>query len=328
MYLDQTHSNQVEENFDEFLARALKFKPVSEPLIRVNISRSTMWAIVISILVHLVIFFAAPKIEFDQPPAKPATSIEVSLAPPTRPQNTTIVPQPQTEPATEPPTEPIVKPVKKIPPVKPVEKNLAKPIAKPTAKPEKLKPVITVPSDSGFKVPDTPVPAPPSVQENKLDPSKFPDMASYMKAVQASRQGAEYEAARQNAAAIAQERGPTAEQIRDERIKNNFKSGTNGIFEITSKSSRHATFAFKGWTNDYSNAKLQYFEVEANSGQDIRLQIIKRMIALIREHYQGDFTWESHRLGRTVTQSARLEDNAGLEDFLMMEFFGNNYRNS
>jgi hypothetical protein len=52
------------------------------------------------------------------------------------------------------------------------------------------------------------------------------------------------------------------------------------------------------------------------------------MIALIREHYQGDFTWESHRLGRSVTQSARLEDNAGLEDFLMMEFFGSNYRNT
>lgn len=110
--------------------------------------------------------------------------------------------------------------------------------------------------------------------------------------------------------------------------KNNLKSGTNGIFEITSKSARRATFAFKGWTNDYSNAKLQYFEVEASTGQDIRLLIIRRMIALIREHYQGDFTWESHRLGRSVTQSARLEDNAGLEDFLMMEFFGTNYRNN
>lgn len=313
MYLDQSNNNQTEENFDEFLARALKFKPVNGQPIRVNISRNTLFAIVISILVHLAIFFLAPKIEFDQPPASPASTIEVSLAPPQKQASVAAVaPQPKTEP---PKTEPISKPVKKTPLVK-AEKH------------KSIPKVATTKAESSLKVPDTPAPPPPPVQENKLDPSKFPDMASYMKAVQASRQGAEYDAARQNAAAIAKERGPSAEQIRDERIKNNFKSGTNGIFEITSQSSRHATFAFKGWTNDYSNARMQYFEVEAGSGQDIRLMIIKRMIALIREHYQGDFTWESRRLARSVTQSARLEDNAGLEDFMMMEFFGANYRNN
>lgn len=310
MYSDQINNNQVEENFDEFLARALKFKSVNEQLIRVNISRNTLLAIVISILVHLAIFFLAPKVEFDQPPSSPASTIEVSLAPPTRAPTASTPPQPKAEPPTK--VEPKVAPAKSKPVVKPKHKVIAN--------------VPTTTADSSLKVPDTP--KPPPVQESKLDPTKFPDMASYMKAVQASRQGTEYDAARQNAEAIAKERGPSAEQMRDERIKNNFKSGTNGIFEITSRSSRHATFAFKGWTNDYSNAKLQYFEVEAGSGQDIRLMIVKRMIALIREHYQGDFTWESHRLARSVTQSARLEDNAGLEDFLMMEFFGSNYRNN
>ncbi len=310
MYSDQINNNQVEENFDEFLARALKFKSVNEQLIRVNISRNTLLAIVISILVHLAIFFLAPKVEFDQPPSSPASTIEVSLALPTRAPTASTPPQPKAEPPAK--VERKVEPVKSKPVVKPKHKVIAN--------------VPTTTADSILKVPDTP--KPPPVQESKLDPTKFPDMASYMKAVQASRQGTEYDAARQNAEAIAKERGPSAEQMRDERIKNNFKSGTNGIFEITSRSSRHATFAFKGWTNDYSNAKLQYFEVEAGSGQDIRLMIVKRMIALIREHYQGDFTWESHRLARSVTQSARLEDNAGLEDFLMMEFFGSNYRNN
>jgi len=311
MYSDQINHNQVEENFDEFLARALKFKPVNEQLIRVNISRNTLFAIVISILAHLAIFFLAPKVQFDQPPASTSSTIEVSLAPPKRAPVAAAASQPKTEPPAK--VEPKVEPVKRKPVVKPKQKVIAN--------------IPTTTADSSLKVPDTPKPPPP-VQENKLDPTKFPDMASYMKAVQASRQGTEYDAARQNAEAIAKERGPSAEQMRDERIKNNFKSGTNGIFEITSRSSRHATFAFKGWTNDYSNAKLQYFEVEAGSGQDIRLMIVKRMIALIREHYQGDFTWESHRLARSVTQSARLEDNAGLEDFLMMEFFGSNYRNN
>ncbi|MDP3677651.1 MAG: hypothetical protein Q8R23_01005, partial [Methylotenera sp.] len=162
----------------------------------------------------------------------------------------------------------------------------------------------------------------------ELRPEDFPDMQSYVKATQARRNAFETNAAQQNAAAVAREQGPSEEEIRDERIKRNFQTGTNGIFEITSLSSRNATFAFRGWTSDYSSSKRQFFEVEAKSGQDVRLVMIKRMIALIREHYQGDFNWESHRLGRSVVQSARPEDNTGLEDFMMMEFFGTNYKNS
>jgi hypothetical protein len=45
------------------------------------------------------------------------------------------------------------------------------------------------------------------------------------------------------------------------------------------------------------------------------------MIAIIREHESGDFAWESQRLGRDVSLSARTADNAGLEDFLMRDFF-------
>ncbi|WP_036304235.1 hypothetical protein [Methylotenera sp. L2L1] len=296
------HSN--EQNFDEFLAQALRLRSVNDKSISVNISRNTIIAIVLSLLIHACIFFFAPNVKFDEPPASPATTIEVSFA------------QPKAKPVAAPLPEPIPEPVKEQPVVKPVKqpKVIAK-APKPLSKPE-------------FTVPDpTPVPK-PQAQEPVLDPAKFPDMASYMKAVQASRRGAEYDAARQNAEAIASERGPSEEQKRDERIKNNFKSGTNGIFEITSLNSRHATFAFRGWTNDFSASKRQFFEIEANGSQDVRLMMIKRMITLIREHYQGDFTWESHRLGRSVTQSARLEDNAGLEDFLMMEFFGSNYRNN
>jgi hypothetical protein len=55
--------------------------------------------------------------------------------------------------------------------------------------------------------------------------------------------------------------------------------------------------------------------------------MVKRMIKLIREHYQGDFNWDSHRLNRVVNLSARPQDNAGLEEFMLMEFFGQNYKN-
>ncbi len=142
----------------------------------------------------------------------------------------------------------------------------------------------------------------------------------------ARRQAQESDAARANAEAAAAERGPTEEEKRNQRIMENLKTGTNGIFEIKRIDALGGSFSFRGWTNDYSNAKMQYFDIEAKAGQDTRLLMVKRMIALIREHYQGDFTWESHRLGRALTLSARPEDNAGLEDFLMTEFFGKNYK--
>lgn len=56
--------------------------------------------------------------------------------------------------------------------------------------------------------------------------------------------------------------------------------------------------------------------------------MIKKMISLIRRHYDGDFNWESQRLGREVVKSARPEDSAELEEFMMMEFFGTNYKNT
>jgi hypothetical protein len=141
----------------------------------------------------------------------------------------------------------------------------------------------------------------------------------------ARRQSVESEATRINAQAEAAERGPTVEEKRNQRIAENLKSGTNGIFDIKRVDALGGSFSFKGWT-DYTNVKLQYFDVEAKAGQDTRLLMIKRMISIIREHYQGDFTWESHRLGRSITLSARMEDNAGLEDFLMTEFFGPDYK--
>jgi hypothetical protein len=154
------------------------------------------------------------------------------------------------------------------------------------------------------------------------------DMMAYVNQQRAKRQATEADAAKQNADAVASEIGLTEEQKLDERIKNNFQNGTNGIFEITSLNGRNATFSFLGWTTSLSNARRQFFEVEAKPGQDVRLIMVKRMISLIREHYQGDFDWDSHRIGRVVKLSARPEDSAGLEEFIMTEFFGPNYKNA
>jgi hypothetical protein len=151
-------------------------------------------------------------------------------------------------------------------------------------------------------------------------------MLAYVNKKRAERDAQESDAARINAEAVAKEKGPSEEEKRDAKIKSNFQNGTNGIFEITSLSGQNATFTFLGWMSDYSASHRQYFEVEAKRGEDVRRVMMRRMISLIREHYQGDFNWESHRQGRTIVLSARPEDSSGLEDFLMVEFFGQNHK--
>jgi type IV secretory pathway VirB10-like protein len=264
--------------------------------LRVQVERNTLLAVVFSLLVHgLILFLALPQLNLDSA-AMPPTTIQVSLAPP---------------PA-EPPPPPVELPK---PPKKP------KPVSRPKVMTQKPS---AQPSD--FNLPEAaPSPAPSApVAPAKDQPV---DMMAYVNAKRQQRLAMENDAAKQNAEAVAKEQGPSAEQVREQRIKDNLKVGTNGIFEITSLSARHAGFSFRGWTNDYSNARREAFEVEAGVGQDIRLLVVRKMIVLIRQHYQGDFNWESQRLGRVVIQSARPEDNAGLEDFMMMEFFGTYYKN-
>ncbi len=264
--------------------------------LRVQVERNTLLAIVFSLLVHgLILFLALPQLNLDSA-AMPPTTIQVSLAPP---------------PAEAPPP-PVALPK---PPKKP------KPISRPKVMTQKPS---SQPSD--FNLPEA---APSSAPSAPVAPAKDQpvDMMAYVNAKRQQRLAMENDAAKQNAEAVAKEQGPSAEQVREQRIKDNLKVGTNGIFEITSLSARHAGFSFRGWTSDYSNARREAFEVEAGVGQDIRLLVVRKMIVLIRQHYQGDFNWESQRLGRVVIQSARPEDNAGLEDFMMMEFFGTYYKN-
>lgn len=301
---------QSPDSFDQFM-----LKPHGDKLISINISHNVLLAIVFSLLVHgLILFLVLPQIQFDNAAALPPTAMEVSLAPPKPPE--------------------VIMPVEK-PTEKPIEEPVKQPEKKPNKTPSKTKVITQKPSQdskpSAFSVPDviaTPQPAPETNPPEESIQDAPTDMASYVKQQQSKRLASEASAAKQNAEAVAREIGPSAEQVRDERIKNNFKNGTNGIFEITSLGSRHAAFSFRGWTNDYSNSRRESFEVEASTGQDVRLVMIKKMISLIRKHYQGDFNWESQRLGRVIVQSARPEDNAGLEDFMMMEFFGTNYKNS
>ena len=52
------------------------------------------------------------------------------------------------------------------------------------------------------------------------------------------------------------------------------------------------------------------------------MAVVRKIIEIIRAHEPGDFVWVSRRMGRQVALSARPADNAGLEEFMMREFFG------
>ena len=283
-------------------------KPRGDKLIRLNISRNTLIAFVISITLHLLaLLFLVPNIDLNSSPHE--TTLEVSLAP--KPAAPVLAPEPVPEPIPAPEVK---------------KKIIAK---KPTSKPSKPKvgdftvpKVLTTPQPSPQQLPMT-SPIKPQPQTPADAPT---DMMAMVNQKRAQREAQESDAARQNAEAAAREIEPSEDEKRDARIKNNFKNGTNGIFEITRLESRSASFTFLGWTSSLSNARREFFEVEASAGQDVRLMMIRRMIGLIRTHYQGDFDWESHRLGRTIVKSARVEDSAELEEFLMQEFFGQNYK--
>lgn len=98
------------------------------------------------------------------------------------------------------------------------------------------------------------------------------------------------------------------------------RDGTSGVFQIINKGYRTGSFSFRGWTTNRSDSYRRVIEVDAGQGGDIERAMVRRMIELIREHYQANFSWDSYRLGRVVTLSARKEDSAGLEDFLLSEF--------
>ncbi len=94
-----------------------------------------------------------------------------------------------------------------------------------------------------------------------------------------------------------------------------------GIFELRRMGYDSAEFLFFGWNREIRRNTSQVIEVRKGGNSDIRIAVVRRMIEIIRDHEKADFIWESPRLGRNVTLSARARDNSGLEDFLMREFF-------
>ncbi len=102
------------------------------------------------------------------------------------------------------------------------------------------------------------------------------------------------------------------------------QSHGGGVFAIVRMGESDGEFMFHGWNGKIHGQLSQRIEVQRGSESDIRVAMIRRMIAIIREYEHDDFVWESRRLGRDITLSARMSDNAELEAFLQTEFFDAN----
>jgi len=261
----------------------------SDKHLNIRISRNTIIAIVISLVIHaIILFFVLPQLIKPNSVFPPPQALTITL---NNPQ-----PQKNSEPETKP------EPPKPEPKHQKVVKKVTPPVMA-TQKPQ---------SNNQFQVP-TKQPEPP-----KPTPADQPvDMMALVNANRQRRQSEEQ-------SATAKERGTPNEDQRDAVIKRNLaQEGTNGIFQVRDVGLHTAQLSFKGWKNNYNNARLEIFDVQAKPGETIELAIVRKMIVIIRKDYSADFEWESQRLGHSITKSARIEDTAELEQFLMREMFQN-----
>ena len=95
----------------------------------------------------------------------------------------------------------------------------------------------------------------------------------------------------------------------------------DGVFTVRSMAFDTGEFAFYGWNKAIGRDSLQVIEVRRGGNENMEIAMVRRMILVIRELSAGDFLWQSRRLGKGVWLSARPQDTAELEAFMLREIF-------
>jgi hypothetical protein len=208
-------------------------------------------------------------------------------------------------------------------PNKPTPK--AQPETKQNVKPSKPKPqvvqvqrlpdTITLPHEK----PEPPKPQPQPKQETKLQPDET-DMAAYIEKRRQAR-GARSEQPAEESDAQRGMRNAMANIAAINGRGGQDPNETGGVFSVTNKTFSHADVKFRGWNPNFKRRWLTTASVDRGNEPDIETAIVKKMIELIRKEKTGDFEWESQRLNKVVTMSARPQDTAELMAFLYKEMF-------
>lgn len=268
--------------------------------IHIRINRKVGVAVMASLLLHALVLWILSSLDLlnpDQPPVSQTMVVQLGLP---APKKAEAVPPPEL-----PAPPPALPKIRKPNPVRPpVHSEPPRVIAVPQAE-----------SPVAMPQPETPPkPVPVPSKTPTLDPSRFPDMASYLAAVREQKRLSGADAGLLNE--DARERAEQANRPPKPQ------SGTNGVFQILSMDVRSGRFSFRGWKNEFSYSHRETYEVYAGPDGSVERAMVRKMIEIIRRDYSGDFNWESPRFGRVIVLSARLQDNDGLEDFLIQEFFG------
>ena len=283
-------------------------------------------AIVLSVLLHAALLI---EWQFRKPVDKDLESkwgdtpgkFTVQLAPlPATPAPPPSPPAPAAE-KTPPP-----EPAKSAPTPKPAPKPAPKPPPTPAAKPETATspPVIA----RNQPAPTTANTA-PSTPATPAASAAAPPQSDFSAQLEARRRARES----QQSTPAATSTAPAEDDIarRDKIVAANLGAKTEafgfdprnggGVFQIVSLNDDYSEFKFYGWRNDIRRRAAQVFEVRKGNHADIRLAVVRQMIAIIREHESAKFVWQSQRLGQALSLSAAPADNAGLEAFFLQEFF-------
>ena len=185
-----------------------------------------------------------------------------------------------------------------------------------------VKKLMTSPNSEDRIIPITPHPEKPMLEKTPIkETPQANDLLAYLNARRQQRQAQEMAEKSPSTDANIQDR-LVPEQKRDEIIARNLQQeGTNGLFQIREIVGDSAQFTFRGWQQNGRNTRFEIVTVLAGPNETIERAIVRKMIAIIREHYSGDFNWQSQKYGRIIVLSARPQDNQALEDFMIQEFF-------
>ncbi len=280
-------SNHSRSPFDNEFVELRAVLPHPHSYVEFRISRNLLWAIIVSLLVHLAaliwLHWPTPVLKSSANAGSQAP-LDVQINPAAPLIAPTVKPaQAQTQPQPSPP----------------------KPQHRTVPRPPSLKPILAVPTRQPAALPAPAQNVPP-------------DMSSYINMVRSHNHTTTETASAPQAG--------SAEDARMANIQRNLQDpGGGGIFQINHMDDESATFLFRGWDNaTWSNPNKQMFSVVSDAHTDIEHAIVRKMIAIIREKHHDTIDWDSHRLGQVVTISVKPEDNAGLEAFLLKEFFYDN----
>jgi outer membrane biosynthesis protein TonB len=272
-----------------------------------SVTIRTVWlTLALSILIHIAALFVLiphmRTVAEEMEEGEATAPVQVQLTPP---------PSAEVTPPTEPPRD---TQASITPPVRPPPKVATRP-------PPRQAMVVPSTPAPAFTLPPPPPPPPPPVAAAPAPaPAPAVDLAAFIAAKRAARGETaastvddEKERYNRNIAANL----PTAATGTAGRSAKN----GGGIFEIKRMAYDDAVFEFYGWNKDVGQRTPQSFEVRKGNNPDMRLAVVRKMITLIREHDKEEIVWESRRLGRNVTLSSRVADNAALEEFMLHEFF-------